>query len=79
MTRSKTFKNGNSQAVRIPQELQLPYGEVEVRRQGGGLLITPVRPQSAAILFDLLTNIEGPVERPATEAQERDWSALDER
>lgn len=72
MTRSKVFRSGNSQAVRIPQELALPYGEVEVVRRGHELVITPVRQQDGAAIFDALASIEGPIEREQPEMQERE-------
>ncbi|WP_425145983.1 antitoxin [Deinococcus sp.] len=72
MTRSKVFKSGNSQAVRIPQELALPYGEVEVVRRGHELVITPVRRQDARAIFNALTSFEGTFEREQPEMQERE-------
>lgn len=41
VARSKTFKHGGSQAVRIPKDMRLPDGEVTVRRHGFGVLIEP--------------------------------------
>jgi antitoxin VapB len=40
------FRNGANQAVRLPQELRFPEDvkEVRIRKQGDGLLITPVKP-----------------------------------
>ena len=72
MTRSRTFKSGNSQAVRIPQELQLPYGEVEIVRRGRDLIITPVQPQDGQAIFAALTAFEGPIERDQPAMQERE-------
>ena len=42
---TRVFKSGNSLAVRIPKELQavLQDQEVEIERQGEGLLIRPAR------------------------------------
>lgn len=42
---TRVFKSGNSLAVRIPKELQavLQEQEVEIERQGEGLLIRPAR------------------------------------
>lgn len=37
--------NGRSQAVRIPKELRLPEGEVEIERWGRGVLIRPAKPK----------------------------------
>lgn len=63
---TKVFKSGNSQAVRIPKELQLPEGEVEIIKRGDELVIRPFKGQNAAILFDILASMEGEgdIERP---------------
>jgi len=44
--RASIFRNGANQAVRLPQELRFPeeVKEVRIRRQGDGLLISPVKP-----------------------------------
>ena len=39
---TRIFKNGNSLAVRLPAELALPEGEVEIVRHGNELIIRPV-------------------------------------
>ena len=70
MTRSRTFKSGNSQAVRIPQELQIPYGEVEITRRGIELVITPLMKQDGGAIFDALACIEGPIVREQPEEQQ---------
>jgi len=76
---TKVFKSGNSQAVRIPKELQLPEGEVEIIKRGDELVIRPFKGQSAAILFDILAGMElkEDIERPKFKFQERDFSAFD--
>jgi antitoxin VapB len=56
--RASIFRNGSNQAVRLPQDLRFPseVKEVRIRRQGDGLLITPMRPDWAsffAINIDL--------------------------
>jgi virulence-associated protein VagC len=38
---TKVFKSGNSQAVRIPQEFQIPDKEVEILERGDELVIRP--------------------------------------
>ena len=40
--RTRIFKNGNSLAVRLPSELALPEGEVEIERHGNELVIRPI-------------------------------------
>ncbi len=41
----KVFKNGNSQAVRIPKELQLDCREVWIEKRPDGALILKPRPE----------------------------------
>ena len=44
MTRASIFKNGSNQAVRLPREMELKdVSEVEIRRDGNSIIITPVR------------------------------------
>ena len=44
--RASIFRNGANQAVRLPQELRFPaeVKEVRIRKQGDGLLISPIKP-----------------------------------
>ncbi|HEY5891738.1 MAG TPA: AbrB/MazE/SpoVT family DNA-binding domain-containing protein [Chthoniobacterales bacterium] len=37
------FRNGRSQAVRLPKEFRLPGEKVSVRRLGDGVLLEPVK------------------------------------
>ena len=37
--KTKVFKSGNSLAVRLPKELELPCGEVSIRRDGNMIVI----------------------------------------
>lgn len=40
---AKLFRNGRSQAVRLPKGFQLPGDRVRVRRaEGGGVLLEPI-------------------------------------
>ena len=39
---TRVFKNGNSLAVRLPKELELPCGRVSIRRDGRKLVIEEV-------------------------------------
>jgi len=43
MTTTRVFKSGNSQAVRIPKELQLDVDEVEIFRRDDELVIRPLK------------------------------------
>ena len=42
----KLFKNGRSQAVRIPREFELPGEDAIIRKEGSRLIIEPARPRS---------------------------------
>lgn len=53
MHTAKLFKNGNSQAIRLPKEFRLPGKVVKIKRQGKGLFIEPVE-ESFKPLFDAL-------------------------
>jgi antitoxin VapB len=48
--RASIFQNGANQAVRLPQEMRFPTDvkEVRIRKQGNGLVITPVKPDWAS-------------------------------
>ncbi|HEY1730753.1 MAG TPA: antitoxin [Terriglobales bacterium] len=39
---AKLFRNGNSQAVRLPQEFRLPGTEVRIRKEGDAVVLEPV-------------------------------------
>ncbi len=41
-TVAKLFRNGQSQAVRLPREFRFEGDRVRVRRQGQGVLLEPV-------------------------------------
>lgn len=40
--KTKVFKSGNSRAVRLPKELELPCGTVSIRREGRRIVIEEV-------------------------------------
>jgi antitoxin VapB len=40
--RAKIFRNGGSQAVRLPKECRFPADEVIVRREGNRVILEPV-------------------------------------
>ena len=53
MKTARVFKSGNSQAVRIPKEFRLEGEGVEIRKQGGALILRPKK-KSWAALFESL-------------------------
>ena len=54
----KLFKNGRSQAVRIPREFQLPGEDAIIRKEGDRLIIEPAPPRSLLALLATLRPIE---------------------
>ena len=38
---AKLFRNGNSQAVRLPQEFRFPGDEVLIRKEGDAVILEP--------------------------------------
>jgi antitoxin VapB len=55
MTHTRLFRNGNSQAVRIPAELAYPTHDLEliIERQGDELRIRPARRRMGDVLGKL--------------------------
>ena len=52
---SRVFMNGNSQAVRIPQEFRLAVSRVEIsRNEAGDLVIHPLPADRGQALFEAL-------------------------
>ncbi|MBM3929464.1 MAG: AbrB/MazE/SpoVT family DNA-binding domain-containing protein [Sphingomonadales bacterium] len=62
----KLFKNGRSQAVRIPRDFELPGDEAVMRKEGDRLVIEAARPTS--LLAALAT----------FETIDEDWPEIDD-
>lgn len=76
---TRTFKSGNSIAVRIPREFNLEAGKtLEIKRRGRELVLIE-RAENLGIVVDILQSMpadffaEGRVDLPP---QERDFSAM---
>ena len=54
--RTKVFRSGNSQAVRIPREFQLDTTEIEIIRNGDDLILRKP-PGNLVRAFELLTSM----------------------
>lgn len=52
---TRLFFSGNSQAVRIPREFQMDGDEVEIRRRGKTLVLTPKKKSWAQLANSLKT------------------------
>jgi antitoxin VapB len=53
---AKIFKNGNSQAVRLPKSFQFDVDEVEILRRGDEVILRKPR-QNLSEAFDLLATM----------------------
>lgn len=57
--RSRVFVNGNSQAVRIPQEFRLSASRVEITRtEAGELVIRPLAERRGQALLEALDDFD---------------------
>ena len=54
----RLFRNGRSQAVRIPREFELPGNEAIIRKEDGRLIIEPKRKKSLKTLIEYLQSLE---------------------
>jgi len=57
MKTAKLFKNGQSQAVRLPKEFRMAGNEVYIKRQGEAIVLLP-KEVSWKPLFDSLEHFE---------------------
>ena len=54
----KLFRNGRSQAVRIPREFELPGHDAIMRKEGERLIIEAAPPKSLLAVLDRMSPIE---------------------
>ena len=57
MKTAKLFKNGQSQAVRLPKEFRMAGTEVYIKKQGEAIILIP-KESSWTPLFDSLNHFE---------------------
>ncbi|PIP41843.1 MAG: AbrB/MazE/SpoVT family DNA-binding domain-containing protein [Desulfobacterales bacterium CG23_combo_of_CG06-09_8_20_14_all_51_8] len=57
MKTAKLFKNGQSQAVRLPKEFRMEGTEVYIKKQGSAIILLP-KERSWEPLFDSLNHFE---------------------
>ena len=78
MTRrvAKLFKNGRSQAVRIPKEFRFEGTEVYIEKDGDRVILSPKRESSWREFFEDPRTVSDDfsVEPRDMLAEERDWS-----
>ena len=51
MEKAKIFMTGRSQAVRIPKKYRFDSAEVEIRRRGNSVILTPISGKDALRAF----------------------------
>jgi antitoxin VapB len=61
MKTAKLFKNGQSQAVRLPKEFRMAGNEVYIKKQGEAIVLLP-KEKSWKPLFDSLSHFEKDLE-----------------
>jgi antitoxin VapB len=54
--RVSLFRNGRSQALRIPKEFELPGKEALLRQEDGNLVVEPIRKKRS--LLEVLASLE---------------------
>jgi antitoxin VapB len=74
-TTAKLFKNGRSQAIRLPREFRFDGDTVRVRRAGRGILVEPVFTDVKSWFAELDRLAEEPLmaegrQQPATPVRE---------
>ena len=73
--RAKLFRNGRSQAIRLPKELRFDEQEEEVRirREGNCLIVESLDewPDDFWKLFGAVPDLELPTRRPLAQARDR--------
>jgi len=53
---AKLFRNGNSQAVRLPREFRFQGDEVRIRREGDAVILEPLNADVKKWLAEILQN-----------------------
>ena len=53
---AKLFRNGNSQAVRLPQEFRFQGDEVLIHKEGNAVILEPMHTDVKQWLADILRN-----------------------
>ena len=76
MKTAKVFKQGNSQAVRLPKEFRVSESEVFIRKSGDSIVLTPKKASRWKNIRLAIATFNGGIERrqPAR-FEERDWPA----
>lgn len=74
MKKAKLFRNGNSQAVRLPKEFRFEGDTVYIRKQGDEVILSS-RPLSWEDFFNSSSSFDDDFlsDRDSSSPQEREW------
>jgi antitoxin VapB len=76
MKTAKVFKQGNSQAVRLPKEFRVTADELFIKKSGDSIVLTPKGNARWKNLKAGMAMFRGTIERrQPKEFDERNWSA----
>jgi len=74
MKTAKVFRQGNSQAVRLPKEFRFREGEIFIRKRGDTVVLIPKKAERWQHLKSCVGRFRGDFDRPPkTVFEERDW------
>ena len=74
MKTAKVFKQGNSQAVRLPKEFRFQESEIFIRKQGDAILLIPKKAARWQHLKGCIGKFKGEFKRVSHAAfEERNW------
>lgn len=74
MKTAKVFKQGNSQAVRLPKEFRFQDDEIFIRKQGDTVMLIPKKATRWQHLKNCVGKFRGEIKRESQGAfEERDW------
>lgn len=75
MKTAKVFRQGNSQAVRLPKEFRFQEGEVYIRKNGDNVLLIPKKTERWGHVKACVGKFRGALERSqADNFDARNWS-----
>lgn len=63
MKTAKVFKQGNSQAVRLPKEFRVAANELFIKRSGDSIVLTPKKASTWKNIRAAIILFKGPIER----------------
>jgi antitoxin VapB len=76
MKTAKVFKQGNSQAVRLPKEFRVTESELPIKKSGDSIVLTPRKATGWKNVRAAIAMFKGPLERQQPrDFDKRHWRA----